>query len=301
MDPKLLNTSHGLSRARSEFSSAHRRAALQKAFSALTGASVQLLPYEQVRDQLKFTGSSHRGAQDIRLHDIVGSVGRYQDFTRSFLPTNPSDEIRWASLKAYMESGGEIPPIEVYKMGDAYFVIDGNHRVSVARQLKQEFIYAYVTEVKTRVPLSHHDNPEQMLCKARYAEFLEQTRLDELRPASDLMLTFCDQYELLLSQIEVQRYFLWRDHQVEFEYPRVVEDWYDAIYTPIIEFIRSINLLQEFPERREADMFILMTEHRRELQKQLGEPVDPAQVAARLPRSNSLRARLSRFFNRHKQ
>lgn len=287
--------------ARDDFQRARKRAALQQVLGALTGQSVQLLQFEQVRQQLKFTAAVHGGRHSIRLRDIVGSVGRPQDFTRSFLPVNPADEMRWANLKAYIMSGGDPPPIEVYQLGDAYFVSDGNHRVSIARELQREFIDAYVTEIHTRVSLSHHDQPQALICKARYAEFLEQTDLDRLRPSSDLLLTYCDQYDLLLSQIEVQRFFIWQETQVEPGYPQVVGSWYDRVYLPVVQVLRQQGVLSIFPERTEADLYILLSEHRLELEKQLGEAVSGEQAAGSLSPKKSygdllrrIRARLGR-------
>lgn len=271
-----------MSRARSQFQRVRRQAALREALASLTGEKTRLMAYDEVRSQLRYTGSAAQGARDIPIRAIVGSVGRYQDFTRSFLPINPKDEERWVSLRTYLEEGHPIPAIDVYQMGDAYFVIDGNHRISIARQLGIEYIPARVTEVKTRVPFSKNDSPEFVLCKSRYADFLTQTNLDSLRPGSNLLMTFCDQYDLLLSQIEVQRYFLWRDTQVEHAYPDVVAYWYDHWYLPVVELIRAHNLPDLFPERTEADLYILMTEHRLELARELGMQVEDPQVAAHL-------------------
>jgi nucleotide-binding universal stress UspA family protein len=252
--------------------------------ASVTGQSASLIAYEQVRDQLKFRGSADRGIREIPVHAIVGSVGRYQDFTRSFLPTNPSDEARWANVKTFMEDEGA-PPIEVYQVGDAYFVLDGNHRVSIARQTGLEYLPAHVTEITTRVPFSHHDLPEQVVCKARYAEFLEQSRLDELRPDSNLFMTLCDQYDLLLSQIEVHRYFLFMEHQEELPAHQVVSDWYDTLYLPVVQMIREQGILLDFPERTEADLYILVTEHRLDLEKRLGWEIDTSHAAANYAQS----------------
>lgn len=279
--------------AHDEFARARRRAALQQALATLAGKSLKLLPYDEVREQLKFLGSAYRGTQDIPLEAIIGSVGRYQDFTRSFLPTNPQDADRWASVRMYM-ADGSYPAIDVYQVGDAYFVIDGNHRVSVAREMKQAYITANVTEIKTRVPLSQTDTPRQLIDKACYAQFLEQTNLDSLRGSSNLFMTMCDQYDLLLSQIEVQRYFLWLERQQEYEYPVVVVDWYDQIYLPVVEIIRQQGLLAHFPDRTETDLYILLTAHRLELEKALGLEVDPSQAADNLRQSkkNARRVKL---------
>src|SRR5438045_9127127 len=81
------------------------------------------------------------------------------------------------------------PPIDVYKVGDVYFVIDGNHRVSVARQLGAKTIEAYVTELPTSVPFEPDTQPDDLLIKEGYADFLRKTHLDQLRPGSQVLLT----------------------------------------------------------------------------------------------------------------
>jgi len=60
---------------------------------------------------------------------------------------------RWTRIYRAMVEGGELPPIDVYKVGDNYYVIDGHHRVSVARSLDRELINARVIEVGTKVEI----------------------------------------------------------------------------------------------------------------------------------------------------
>src|SRR5512138_660003 len=118
-----------------DFQAARKRASIQEILARLQGKSNQLLSYDEVAEKLKLHARSERGMRNIPLDAIVGSVGRYTDFTRTFLPLRANDQERWARVKAAMEEGAGLPPIEVYKVGEVYFVIDGNHRVSIARQL----------------------------------------------------------------------------------------------------------------------------------------------------------------------
>jgi len=120
----------GIGSAQRDFHEARRRAGLEAIMARLTGKSIDLFAYEEVRQKLKAKGSIPRGLQDIPLDAIVGSVGRYGDFTRSFLPRRDSDEQRWARVKAQVTDMQGLPPIEVYQIGEVYFVRDGNHRVS---------------------------------------------------------------------------------------------------------------------------------------------------------------------------
>ena len=172
-----------------DFQHARSKAALQEIMARLTGKSADLLSYEDVRRKLKARGRVAQRLEEVPLDAIVGSVGRYADFTRSFLPRQDSDQERWAKVKVAVTGLGGLPPIDVYQIDQAYFVLDGNHRVSVARQVGATHIQAYVTEVRTRVPLSPDVQPDDLILKGEYADFLERTRLDELRPEADLSVT----------------------------------------------------------------------------------------------------------------
>jgi uncharacterized ParB-like nuclease family protein len=128
-----------------DFKRARKAAALQQLLARLTGKSADLLAYNEVRDQLGATEFIEQGIQEIPLDAIVGSVGRYRDFTRSFLPKHDSNKARWARVRTAVIDMVGMPPIDVYQVGEVYFVIDGNHRVSIARQLGTKTISARVT------------------------------------------------------------------------------------------------------------------------------------------------------------
>jgi len=236
----------------------------------LTGKSTDLLSYEEVRRKLRARQSGTRKLEEIPLDAIVGSVGRYKDFTRSFLPRLDSDEKRWARVMAKMNDLTGVPPIEVYRIGQAYFVLDGNHRVSAARQLGLAYIQAYVTEVHTRVDLSPDVQPDDLIIKAESADFLEQTRLDDLRPGADLSVTAPGQYRVLEEHIAVHRYFMGLEQQREIPYEEAVTHWYDAVYLPVVRVIRERGLLRECPDRTETDLYLWIAEHRAALEEELG-------------------------------
>ena len=120
-----------------DFRNAQRQGVIQDIVARLRGRPSTLLAYEDVRRRLGLHGSFARGLRDIPLDAIVGSVARYNDFTRSFLPKNPSDENRWAKVMVAASDMKGLPPIEVYQVGKVYFVLDGNHRVSVARRSRR--------------------------------------------------------------------------------------------------------------------------------------------------------------------
>ncbi len=252
-----------------DFRNARSQGALQEIIGRLTGRSTRLLSYDEVAGKLKLGSRSDRGVQSIRLEAIVGSVGRYTDFTRTFLPRQKEDEQRWARVKTVTQRDG-VPPIEVYKVGEVYFVLDGNHRVSIARREGAEFIDARVIEVQSSVPLTEDIQPDDLIVKAEYARFLEATHLAELRPNVDITLTAPGQYEKLLEQIQVHCACSSQERGCDMSYEEAVLFWYDEIYQPLAEAICERGLLRSFPHRTLADLVLWVSEHRDELELQLG-------------------------------
>ena len=134
-----------------DFRGVRWRATLQEIISCLTGKSSALPCYEEVRRQLQGQESSERVLQYIPLDAVVGSVARCREFIRGFLPRKCIRPERWIGVKMAMTSLQGVPPIEVYQVGESYFVQDGNHRVSVARQMGLTHMEAYVTPVTIKV------------------------------------------------------------------------------------------------------------------------------------------------------
>ena len=254
-----------------DFHSARQKAGIQEVLARFTGKSTQLLSYEEVAEKLKLRIRSERGLQHIPLDAIVGSVGRYTDFTRTFLPRRADDRQRWAGVKAAMlEEGAGLPPIEVYKVGEVYFVIDGNHRVSIARQERLTFIEARVIELQTAIKLTPDVQPDDLIIKAEYAEFLQATKIMDLRPNVDLTVTVPGQYEKLMAQVYLQKFILVEDQKLNASLQDAVEDWYDNIYIPLAETIRDRGLLRWFPDRTVTDLYIWIADNRTSLEKELG-------------------------------
>jgi nucleotide-binding universal stress UspA family protein len=263
-----------------DFRQARRKALLNQMRASLTGESTALLSYEDVRRKLKGQVGAEQGLQEIPLDAIVGSVGRYADFTRTFLPLKDDDAQRWARIKVAATGLKGLPPIEVYQIGDAYFVKDGNHRVSVAHQLGATHIQAYVTPVTTKVSLDPDTTPDDLIIKAEYVDFLEKTHLDEVRPEADLIVTAPGKYAQLLEHIRVHRYFMGLDQQRDIPLGEAVAHWYDTVYLPAVEVIRDAHALAAFPDRTETDLYLWLAEHKAALEETLGWEVEP-EIAAK--------------------
>jgi len=265
-----------------DFDEARRRAEIREVFARLKGESTRLLSYEDVRNKLKATEANKQSYKEIPLDSIIGSVGRYTDFTRDFLPRRDSMRGRWAVIMEKATNLEGLPPIDVYQIGDAYFVLDGNHRVSVARELKSTHIQAHVTELRTRVPLSPDINPDQLIIKAEQVEFLENTKIDKLCPKADLTVTNPGQYPILEEHISVHQFFMGIDDDREIYYVDAVKHWYEKIYLPVVDIIRERGILNQFPNRTETDLYLWISKHRGDLAKSLGWELDTEEVAGDL-------------------
>jgi nucleotide-binding universal stress UspA family protein len=271
-------------RALEDFRQARAKARLQHLWASLTGQAESLLPYDEISKKLRASGTSSKGLQEIPVKSIIGSVNRYQDFNKDFLPLMDVSRERWARVKSVMTSPGSsgLPPIRVYQIDDVYFVLDGNHRVSIAREMGIETLEAYVTKIRTRVSLSPEDDPEDIILKAEYSEFLEETNFDEIYPAETLDLTFPGQYQTLKEHIRVHRYYMGIEQSREIPWGEAVKDWYERVYQPVVEIIRDQEILEEFPNRTETDLYIWVLEHQTFMEEELGWSIRPEKAASDL-------------------
>ena len=108
----------------------------------------RLLSFEEAKSALVRSSQAYRGMRTVEVEKITGSVGRYRDFDGSFLPHKKSMSERWGRVDSAYHKGVELPAVSLYKIGDAYFVRDGNHRVSVARYHGAAAIDAEVVELR---------------------------------------------------------------------------------------------------------------------------------------------------------
>jgi len=266
----------------SDFRDARRKANLQALWARLGKQTRELLSYEEVQKALQLTGGVPRGLQDIPIDHIIGSVGRYRDFSRDFLPLTDEDEERWARVELAMNTMTGVPPIDVYKVGEVYFVRDGHHRVSVAKQMGATSIQAYVTEIPTDFVLTPETDIRDLIIQAEMREFLKKTGLDKSRPQADLRVSEPGRYDTLLHHIEVHRYFMGLEQQREISFEEAAAHWYDTVYLPVWELIQRRSVLKEHPNRTPLDLYLWVAENHARIKEELGWEVDLSAVAAGL-------------------
>jgi hypothetical protein len=255
----------------SAFQSARFRAFWTDIFGLIRGKSAELLSFEEVRTRLRLREEYYRGLQDVPLEQIAGSVGRYRDFTSNFLPKTNKMQERWSRVYAQASGLMGLPPIELYKVGDVYFVRDGNHRVSVARQLGAKTIQAHVTELPTSISLKPGMSDDELDTAAAQAEFLDITRLTYTRPHHQpIELSEPSRYDDLLGHVNLHQAVMksqGRDVSLE----EAAADWYDNVYRPALTLIRKYDVLKHVSKRTEGDLYLWMIEHLREVKEQYGE------------------------------
>jgi hypothetical protein len=244
-----------------DFERALLKSFFRKVVTWLTGKSNDLLPFEEVKAHMPFRGQHYVGLRQIPIDQIVGSIGRYRDFDRAFLPRQKRTKDRWISIDRAHYQEVVLPPVELYKMGEAYFVKDGNHRVSVARAKGQVFMDAVVTEIDLQIPLTADTVFSDLELKGEYAIFLEKTRLNVLRESAQIELTLPGEYERLLEHISVHRWYLGEQHRREVPYEEAVASWYDTIYLPLVTILSEEKVVERFPGRKAGDLYLWTIEY----------------------------------------
>src|ERR1700759_1674284 len=190
--------------AQTDFLRARRRAALGAMVARLRGepSDVRLvLPYEEVVAALGYVSEHFAGKEVVALDAIVGTVDRGRDFDRSFRPTTGRVRSRWEHIATAMRRGEAMPPVDLVRIGQIYFVRDGHHRVSVARALGHTDIDANVTEVVTRVGAEQAITLDELPVKSHERVFFERVPLPD-NAHSEINLTDPWDYGRLAEAVE---------------------------------------------------------------------------------------------------
>ena len=267
------------SQTRSDFSRARFKAFMNRIRSLISGQPTTLLSYDEVKAKLHIGGPIYRGVQTVHVDQIVGSLNRYHQFDRAFLPVQDQIASRWQNIDSAFYKDISLPPVLLYKVGQVYFVVDGHHRVSVAREKGQEFIEAEVRECATKVNITADLKTEDLEILGEKVHFLERTHLDVLRPESRVRLTIPDGFDRIMEHIAVHRYFMGLDLKRDISEEEGIIHWYDTVYMPIVKVIRKSKILKEFPGKTEADLYLWVLDHERYLSEE-GQALHPPEAAA---------------------
>lgn len=268
--------------ARADFQRSLFKAFTNRVWASLSGQPTTLLSYDEIKEKLRIGGPIYRGVQTVRLDQIAGSLNRYHEFDRVFLPASEKLADRWQSVNRAFYQEISLPPVVLYKVGQVYFVVDGHHRVSVARRQGQIDIDAEVRECATRVNITADIKPEDLEILEDKVNFLERTSLDTLLPEANIKLTIPDGFERMLEHIAVHRYFMGLDLQRDISEEEAIKHWYKKVYMPVINVIREMDIIKEFPKKTEGDLYLWVLDHQHYLASEEGLPLQSPEDAARV-------------------
>ena len=244
--------------AMDDFTKAKRKAKFQGILSTLSWKNNDLLSFYEVTSIIKPKSETYLGMRTIPVSKIIGSEGRYHDFSSAFFPKREQLRARWCSVDSAVINDVILPPISVYSLGGYYFVRDGNHRVSVAKAQGVEFIDAEVVELDTEIPLKPGLSMKEL--KAKVVEYERNTFISQYKPSylpmGDIVFTTPGSYPEMVNHILVHKYYINQkiDHEISFE--EAAKSWYENVYSPIVNEIRAEHLLAAFPGQSEGDMYM---------------------------------------------
>jgi hypothetical protein len=267
------------------FDAARRAAFMSDLIRPLLRRPTHLLPFEAVRAGLAPAGFVERGVHDVEIAKIVGSLDRGEEFTRAFLPRHDSMRERWDEVRRLAEGPRGFPPVDLYRVGEVYFVVDGHHRISVARALGTAMIEARVREYSAPVELGPEAGPADLeravLARAR-ADFLLASGI--AAAPGELVASEIGAYHRLLDHLATHRYFLGLDEGRDVSWAEAAASWRWTVFQPMVEAIRSSGILQDFPGRTETDLYLFTMDHLHALRQRFGPGVPPEQGVAAAPR-----------------
>ena len=250
----------------------------------------RLLELSDVERRLKPFGRRYLGVRQIPLDALVGTDSRADAFTRDFRPLHSFSRDRLRSLRrAYAD--GAFPPIVAVKLGETYFVIDGHHRVALARRDGQAAIDGDVTELVARVALPAGADMLDVVLRELERIFLEDSGLLAARPGVRIAVSRPAHYLELLENIQVHGYHLMRGRGHVVEDAEIAADWHDAIYTPTLAALDGLRLGRDYRDAPSGDLFLVLHRHRRDAFPSTGCP-HLAQTVVSVIGDNGRRRRL---------
>ncbi|PKL24063.1 MAG: transcriptional regulator [Spirochaetae bacterium HGW-Spirochaetae-3] len=256
-----------------DFSRARMRESLSRIGGFLSPGRRQLLALGEVRSILKIRGEEYRGVVPVPLELIIGSEGRYRDFARGFLPRHGYLRDRWVRVDSAHYRDVILPPIRLYELGGAYFVRDGNHRVSVAKLQGAVMIDAEVVSLSSTIRIEKGmdiDDIRRALIAYEKREFYAQTLFHQVTDDPGLDFTSPGAYDQIVEHILVHKYYLNEGSEKEIDFVMALDSWYRTVYAPIAGTIRAERLDARFRGRTVGDLYLYIVKHWDALKKRYG-------------------------------
>lgn len=250
--------------SREDFSKARSKARMQELLSTLRWRNNELLSFYEVTKLIRPRLETYRGHMAIPIDKIIGSEGRYHDFTLAFYPRKEMLRSRWQRIDEAHLQQITLPPISVYKLGDYYFVRDGNHRVSVAKMQEVEFIDAEVVELDSQISLEPGLTRSQLIKRVVAYErerFIEEYGFDTFLDMELVRFSSPGMYPEIVNHILVHKYYINENRKDEIPLEEAARSWYETVFLPIIFEIREDGILRSFPGNTYGDLYLWIVRH----------------------------------------
>lgn len=240
-----------------------------------------LIDLDSIINNLEHTHLRSRGIEAIPIRKIVGSLGRYQDFSEGFLRNKARTDARYESIKQAMLAGKIFPPIKVYQIFDRYFVIDGHHRVTIARnELNAAAIDADVTEVHFALDLSpgkkyiyNTEKAKDFLIMLEEDAFQTKTSLKNAILVHPLKVTDLTSFAKLYEEILDFRKSYNNGELAKKAVMNAGYLWYEKRFLPAVKIMIEEGVLQHFPRRTYTDLYLWIQQHKYYLSQRAGHDV----------------------------
>ena len=245
--------------ATEDFNRARNRAFLSRIANFMNLNRDDLLSFYEVKEILKPKSEVYLGMQIVPTKLILGSEGRYRDFNKYFLPRSEFLRARWERVdRAYIKDI-LLPAIQLYEIGGAYFVRDGNHRVSVAKSQGIEHIDAEVISLSTEISIKASMTQDELKAAVIDYEkkvFYKKSNFEELTGDKSLNFSSPGCYDRIYQHILEHKYFINENSSEEIPFPDALVSWYRHVYDPIIKIINEEKLCRNFPGKESSDLYL---------------------------------------------
>jgi len=241
----------------------------------------KLIDFGTIEKNLEHTHQRSKGVEAIPIDKIVGSLGRYNDFNNEFLPQSDRISAKYENVKDAMLSGKILPPIKVYQIFDSYFVIDGHHRVTVAKkEMNATAIDADVTEIHFDIGLSPDkqytydtEQAKKFLIRLEEDSFEKNTFLKNAILVYPVKVTDLTSFSKLYEEINdfKRNYNGGELAKKAIIYASLL--WYETRFLPAVKIILEENILDRFPERTYTDLYLWIQQHKYFLSQKAGHDV----------------------------
>ncbi len=240
-----------------------------------------LADFSTIEKNLPTYTLKNKGIIAIPIDKIIGSLGRYLDFSETLLPKRSDGSSRYEHIKNLMEKGVNLAPIQVYQILDSYFIIDGHHRVSVAKnEFKAKYIDADVMEVKFDFELSKDKNyifdsesTKKFLIKLEENAFEKETLLNNDILIYPIKVTELKSYAILNQEILDFKQNFNDGELLEKSIMFVSYKWYAERFLPAVKLIKQEKILSKFSKRTYTDLYVWIQKHKYFLSQQAGHDV----------------------------